>query len=96
MKVPKVLIIAFAWLASIVVASDSKNYFTNPASNTGINPVWTLGDKQVVAWKTTLEVFNVSIWQQSLVQQSAASQGNIYCEFERENLAVVEDQLEDG
>ncbi|KAJ5368940.1 uncharacterized protein N7496_008700 [Penicillium cataractarum] len=78
MKVLQSLILIFTGLASIAVASDSNNYFTNPASNTGINPVWTLGDKQVIAWKTTLGVFNVSIWQQSLVQQSAASQGNIY------------------
>ncbi|RAH74494.1 uncharacterized protein BO66DRAFT_425495 [Aspergillus aculeatinus CBS 121060] len=58
--------------------SDANNYFINPSSGNGINPVWTLGDDQVISWKTTLGVFNVSIWQQSLVQQSAASQGNIY------------------
>lgn len=70
----------FIFLFGIVptVRADT-NYFTNPASNTGINPIWTLGDTQVIAWETTLEVFNVTIWQQSLVQEGAASQGNIYC-----------------
>lgn len=90
MRVLGSLILIFAGLVFITVASDSNNYFTNPASNTGINPVWTLGENQVIAWKTTLGVFNVSIWQQSLVQQSAASQGNIYCKFERRSFQAIE------
>lgn len=71
-------LLLLAVIITLVGASDGKNYFTNPASNTGINPVWALGDTQVISWKTELGVFNVSIWQQSLVQESAASQGNIY------------------
>lgn len=62
-----------------VVSSDNKNYFISPASNDGINPVLTLGETTVISWKTTLDVFNVTIWQQSLVEQGASSQGNIYC-----------------
>lgn len=73
------LILFLASIASLVAGSDPDNYFTNPADNSGINPVFTLGDKLVVSWKTTLDVFNVSIWQQSLVETGAASQGNIYC-----------------
>ncbi|KAJ5704842.1 hypothetical protein N7536_000531 [Penicillium majusculum] len=72
------LILFLASIASLVAGSDPDNYFTNPADNSGINPVFTLGDKLVVSWKTTLDVFNVSIWQQSLVETGAASQGNIY------------------
>lgn len=75
------LILFLAGAASFVTGSDSHNYFTNPASNSGVNPVFTLGDKLVVSWKTTLDVFNVSIWQQSLVETGAASQGNIFCWF---------------
>ncbi|PKY03436.1 hypothetical protein P168DRAFT_346135 [Aspergillus campestris IBT 28561] len=63
--------------------TDAQNYFSNPSSNTGINPVWTVGDQQVISWKTTLEVYNVSMWQQSLVQQSAASQYNVYSKLHR-------------
>ncbi|KAJ9491212.1 hypothetical protein VN97_g2021 [Penicillium thymicola] len=72
------LLYFLAGIVSLVAGSDPDNYFTNPADNTGINPVFALGDKLVVSWKTTLEVFNVSIWQQSLVETGAASQGNIY------------------
>jgi hypothetical protein len=60
-------------------AADDDNHFTNPSSWTGINPEWKLGEEQVIAWETTLEVFNISFWQQSLFQQTAASQGNVYC-----------------
>ncbi|KAJ6123783.1 hypothetical protein N7471_011100 [Penicillium samsonianum] len=72
------LILFLAGAASFVTGSDNHNYFTNPASNSGVNPVFTLGDKLLVSWKTTLDVFNVSIWQQSLVETGAASQGNIF------------------
>ncbi|KAL4737796.1 hypothetical protein BDV11DRAFT_190794 [Aspergillus similis] len=59
-------------------AADDENHFMNPSSWTGINPEWKLGEEQVIAWETTLEVFNISFWQQSLFQQTAASQGNVY------------------
>ncbi|KAJ5619105.1 hypothetical protein N7510_003089 [Penicillium lagena] len=72
------LIISLLEIILVATASSTKNYFTSPASNTGINPVFTLGDKLLVSWVTELGEFNVSFWQQSLVQQSAASQGNIY------------------
>ena len=72
------LILLLMGVASFVTGSDTKNYFTSPASNTG-NPVFALGDELVVSWKTTLDVFNVSIWQQSLVETGASSQGNIFC-----------------
>ncbi|KAJ5225268.1 hypothetical protein N7468_006493 [Penicillium chermesinum] len=62
----------------VLVAADTKNYFTSPASNNGINPVYAIGDDLLVSWVTELGVFNITIWQESLVQQSAASQGNIY------------------
>lgn len=59
--------------------TDTKNYFSNPSSSTGIDPVWTIGDQQVISWKTTLDVYNISMWQQSLVQQSATGEYNVYC-----------------
>ncbi|KAL4882885.1 hypothetical protein BJY04DRAFT_186241 [Aspergillus karnatakaensis] len=67
-----------AILTLLARAKDDNNHFTNPSSWTGINPEWQLGDQQVIAWKTTLGTFNISIWQQSLFQQTAASQGNVY------------------
>ncbi|CAI7669147.1 unnamed protein product [Penicillium bialowiezense] len=72
------LVLIFIGLISVAHGSDDSNYITNPASNTGINPVWALGEQQVISWKTELEVFNVTFWQQSLVEQSAASKGNIF------------------
>lgn len=68
----------------LAVSADNKNYFTSPASNNGINPVYTIGDDLLVSWVTELGVFNVTIWQESLVQQSAASQGNIYCKSRKD------------
>ncbi|KAJ5357939.1 hypothetical protein N7541_005097 [Penicillium brevicompactum] len=75
------LALIFIGLISIVNGSDGSNYITNPASNTGINPVWTLGEQQVISWRTELEVFNVTFWQQSLVEQSASSKGNIFAKI---------------
>ena len=79
MHLGKYFIIFLTKLICVSLASNGNNYFTNPASNNGINPVWTLGDEQLISWRTTLDVFNVSIWQQSLVEQGASSQGNVYC-----------------
>ncbi|KAJ9303772.1 hypothetical protein DTO271D3_7453 [Paecilomyces variotii] len=64
--------------SSVIGVVGTSNYFLNPATTTGINPVWTLGEQQIISWQTTLDVFNVSIWQQSLVEQGASSQGNVY------------------
>lgn len=71
----------FIFLFGIILLArgQKESRFTNPSANNGNNPVWALGDKQVISWETTLPVFNVTIWQQSLVQESAASQGNLYC-----------------
>ncbi|KAJ5948315.1 hypothetical protein N7466_001330 [Penicillium verhagenii] len=65
-------------LGSSLVAADNKNYFTSPVSNTAARPSFTLGDQVQVSWVTELGEFNVTFWQESLVQESAASQGNIY------------------
>lgn len=54
-------------------------YFINPSTNTDTNPVWTLGDEQVISWRTSLDVFNISMWQESLVSVGATSIGNVYC-----------------
>ncbi|RAL01402.1 uncharacterized protein BO80DRAFT_444838 [Aspergillus ibericus CBS 121593] len=70
--------ISLLFLVHITQGSDANDYFINPSSGNDINPVWTLGEEQVIKWETTLGVFNISFWQQSLVEESAASQGNIY------------------
>ena len=64
---------------TLVAASSDTNYFTSPVSNTAVRPAFTLGDQLQVSWVTELGTFNVTFWQQSQVQESAASQGNIYC-----------------
>lgn len=71
-------LIAFYGFISVTTAAD--NYFKSPVRKHGKDPVLTLGETQLISWKTSLEVFNVSIWQQSRYQDGASSQGNIYCE----------------
>ncbi|KAF9893917.1 hypothetical protein FE257_008888 [Aspergillus nanangensis] len=74
----KFLSIILLGLILTTAAKNPGNYFMNPASNTGINPEWEVGDEQVVSWKTTTGAFNISLWQQSLVEQAAISQVNIF------------------
>lgn len=75
----KSILIFFLLLVPTVFArTNPKNHFTNPAFNNGNNPVWELGEKQVISWVTEMEVFNISFWQQSLMEDGASSQGNIY------------------
>lgn len=88
------ILVIFAWFQFVpVLGSDPNNRFINPpAANSVDNPVWVLGETQVISWKTTLPVFNVSFWQQSLSQESGASAGNIFCMYEssfRDPEAVV-------
>ncbi|PYH90413.1 hypothetical protein BO71DRAFT_402236 [Aspergillus ellipticus CBS 707.79] len=72
------IIFILFFLIQITRGTDANNYFITPSSDNDINPIWTLGDEQVISWATTLGIFNISFWQQSLVEESAASQGNIY------------------
>ncbi|KNG91085.1 hypothetical protein ANOM_000813 [Aspergillus nomiae NRRL 13137] len=61
----------------------SNNRFINPpAANSAENPVWVLGEQQVISWMTTWTTFNISIWHQSLGKEMAASLGNIYTQVE--------------
>ncbi|KAF9245489.1 hypothetical protein DTO006G1_2244 [Penicillium roqueforti] len=72
------LILLSALLAT--VKAEKTNYMINPVYINGKSPVWTLGDQKVVAWKTDLPVFNVSIWQQSLLGGGAYTRGNVYAQ----------------
>lgn len=81
MRQVRFLILLLASVTCVVAGNDDNNHFINPPDNNGMKPVYTLGDKVVVSWKTTLDVFNVSIWQQNLAGTGASSQGNIYCWF---------------
>ena len=60
------------------VKGEKTNYMINPVYINGKSPVWTIGDQKVVAWKTDLPVFNVSIWQQSPLGGGAYTRGNVY------------------
>ncbi|CAI7564218.1 unnamed protein product [Penicillium glandicola] len=82
MRQVKFLILFLAVIASFVTGSVSNNYFTNPASINGVHPVFTLGDKLVISWKTTLDVFSISFWQQDLLEEAADTQRNIYSKIE--------------
>ncbi|KAJ5520512.1 hypothetical protein N7463_000965 [Penicillium fimorum] len=46
----------------------------------GRSYVWTLGDQQVVEWKTDLPRYNVSIWQQDPKLKVAYNGGNIFAQ----------------
>lgn len=65
-------------IPAVFARTDPKNHFNNPAFNNGKLPVWTVGELQVISWETQLDVFNLSFWQQSLMEDGASSQGNIY------------------
>ncbi|KAE8161598.1 hypothetical protein BDV40DRAFT_301239 [Aspergillus tamarii] len=71
--------------AEIVVAQGdgaSNNRFINPpAANSAENPVWVLGEEQVVSWMTTWTTFNISLWHQSLDKEEAVSVTNIYTQI---------------
>lgn len=70
------LLIAALILSCISTTTGQTNYFINPSSNGGPNSVGTLGEKQVISWKTSLPEYNISFWQQSLVQEIADRQGS--------------------
>ena len=72
------LVILFSGLILTVNGAEKTNYMINPVYINGKSPVWTLGDQKVIAWKTDLPVFNVSIWQQSPLGGSAYSRGNVF------------------
>ncbi|KAE8349226.1 hypothetical protein BDV28DRAFT_152082 [Aspergillus coremiiformis] len=58
------------------------NRFVNPpAANSAANPVWVLGEQQTISWATTLTAYNISMWQQSLSQESGSMMANIFCTF---------------
>ncbi|OGM40818.1 hypothetical protein ABOM_010522 [Aspergillus bombycis] len=79
------LIILLYGLERVVAQGDgtSNNRFVNPpAANSAENPVWVLGEQQVVSWMTTWTTFNISLWHQSLGKEMAASLGNIYTQVE--------------
>ncbi|KGO68442.1 hypothetical protein PITC_070670 [Penicillium italicum] len=78
MRQARFLILLLASVTSFVAGNDANNHFTNPPDNNGNKPVYTLGDELVVSWTTTLDIFNVSFWQQDLVETGASSQGNIF------------------
>ncbi|KAE8361815.1 hypothetical protein BDV27DRAFT_160374 [Aspergillus caelatus] len=82
----RICLIIFLCGAEIVIAQGdgtSNNRFINPpAANSAENPVWVLGEEQVVSWMTTWTTFNISLWHQSLGKQTAVSVGNIYTQIE--------------
>ena len=75
------LIILLCGVEIVAAQGDgtSNNRFINPpAANSAENPVWVLGEEQVVSWMTTWTTFNISLWHQSLGKQTAVSVANIY------------------
>lgn len=83
----RICLIVLLYGAEIAIAQGdgaSNNRFINPpAANSAENPVWVLGEQQVISWMTTWTTFNISIWHQSLGEETAYSLGDIYstCHF---------------
>lgn len=69
--------------------SRDENYFTspgnaNPDSDSDSATVYEVGDVVEVSWITTLDVFNVTLWQRDLSRggngtSEVRSGGNIFC-----------------
>jgi hypothetical protein len=69
-----IIVFVFVWVEAAVSQGTGvvRNRFVNPpASDSAENPVWTLGDQQVISWMTTVPIYDISIWQQSLTQELA-------------------------
>ncbi|KAL2821475.1 hypothetical protein BJX63DRAFT_217778 [Aspergillus granulosus] len=67
--------------------SSDENYFTSPVPDSHSSPeadlVYEVGDVVEISWATTLDVFNVTLWQRQLVQEGndatgVISGGNIF------------------
>ncbi|KAJ5372242.1 hypothetical protein N7517_004248 [Penicillium concentricum] len=74
------LFIFVSGLISTVNGAEKTNYMINPVYENNKSPVWTLGDQEVVEWKTDLPVYNVSIWQESPTGDGAISGGNAFAQ----------------
>ncbi|EIT81220.1 hypothetical protein BDV35DRAFT_289520 [Aspergillus flavus] len=82
----RICLIVLLYGAEIAIAQGdgaSNNRFINPpAANSAENPVWVLGEQQVISWMTTWTTFNISIWHQSLGEETAYSLGDIYTQIQ--------------
>lgn len=69
-----------AYLAYLVhLALADTNCFINPNYNGTVtllpyrlNPVWNIGETQVIRWLTNLTSYNVTLWQQGIKDPGAA------------------------
>lgn len=57
--------------------------FVNPPpavrhTDMATNPVWTVGQDQVIAWQSDAPISNLSFWQQNLSIASARNGGDIF------------------
>jgi hypothetical protein len=69
--------------------SRDENYFTSPSNTDSASasdsvPVYDVADVLEISWTTTLDVFNVTLWQRDLSQGNngtagVRSGGNIFC-----------------
>ncbi|KAL4804039.1 hypothetical protein BDV18DRAFT_162450 [Aspergillus unguis] len=78
-----IILIAILTLAAGLDGDD--NYFSNPSLGSGFSREWQLGDDQVIAWETTLERFNISIWQLNTEYLTMSTQGNVYSKIYAED-----------
>ncbi|KAL4882554.1 hypothetical protein BJY04DRAFT_217048 [Aspergillus karnatakaensis] len=50
-------------VAALSVVAEEPGFFVNPSSRQFSQ--WTLGEEQAISWETTLDVFNISFYQQN-------------------------------
>ncbi|KAK2757555.1 hypothetical protein FQN54_004524 [Arachnomyces sp. PD_36] len=72
--IKSLLIFLFGIAPTVRAAANEKNHFINPTSH----EVWSIGDVHTIEWITELKDVNVTFWQQSLTEDSASKDGNIY------------------
>lgn len=82
LRAPFVLSVILSLLGPIRTATAldrARNRFLNPP-DTDENPVWLAGEEQVISWRTELDTYNITIWQEHPKHDGATSGGVVFCE----------------
>ncbi|WEW56537.1 hypothetical protein PRK78_001983 [Emydomyces testavorans] len=68
----------FHFTASQGNGASGNRFINPPASNSADNPIWRIGERQTISWKTTVEKCNISFWQQNPKLEKAENGGSIF------------------
>ncbi|EAS36132.3 uncharacterized protein CIMG_01486 [Coccidioides immitis RS] len=73
----------FVAAGGVLGFNPERNRFLNPAPG-GRNPVWLIGEQQVISWKTEFTVYNISIWHQYPTNDGATFGSVLYSASSRD------------